>query len=114
MLGVLIVANLKMLVRNRQSLFWALAFPLIFVGIFALFDLGDAPTHEIAVVDFAQDDVSERIVAGLDGIDNVEVETWSDAQAARQQVIDGDLDFLLILPEGLAGSVGAGVQQFFC
>ena len=109
MLAVLVVANLKMLVRNRQSLFWALAFPLIFVGIFALFDLGDAPTHEIAVVDFAQDEVSRRIVTGLESIDNVEVEIWSDSQAARQEVIDGDLDFLLILPRGLAGDVGANV-----
>ena len=107
MLGVLIVANLKILVRNRQSLFWALAFPMIFVGIFALFDLGDAPRHDIGVVDFAQDELSQRIVADLDGIANVKVEIWSDAQAARREIIDGELDFLLVLPEGLVGAVGA-------
>ncbi len=110
MLAILIIANLKMLVRNRQSLFWALAFPLIFVGIFGLFDLGNAPTHEIAVVDFAQDEVSRRIVADLDSIDNVEVEIWTDERKAREEVIDGDLDFLLILPQGLAGSIGSDTQ----
>ena len=29
-------ANLKMIVRNRQALFWALAFPLVFVFVFAM------------------------------------------------------------------------------
>jgi len=33
----LLIANLKMLSRNKQLLFWSLAFPLIFTAIFCLF-----------------------------------------------------------------------------
>ena len=33
----LTIANLKMLARDRQALFWALLFPLIFVVVFGLF-----------------------------------------------------------------------------
>ena len=53
MLLPLVLANLKMIYRNRQALFWALAFPLIFVGIFGLFRLDELPTVELLVVDYA-------------------------------------------------------------
>ena len=32
------LANLKMMARNRQGLFWALIFPLLLVVVFGLFD----------------------------------------------------------------------------
>ena len=35
------IADLKMLIRNRQALFWSLAFPLMFTIIFGFFFGGD-------------------------------------------------------------------------
>ena len=32
----LTAANIKMIVRNRQSLFWAMAFPIIMLVVFGL------------------------------------------------------------------------------
>ena len=37
-------ASLKMLYRDGQALFFALAFPVIFAVVFGLFDFGKPPT----------------------------------------------------------------------
>jgi len=39
----LAIANLKMTIRNRHAIFWALAFPLIFVVVFGVLDQRDLP-----------------------------------------------------------------------
>ena len=39
MLIALVLANLKLIYRDRQAAFWAIAYPLIFLLIFGLFDL---------------------------------------------------------------------------
>ena len=49
MLFSLIIANLKIIIRNRQALFWALVFPLIFVVVFGLFRIDEPGTTTIAV-----------------------------------------------------------------
>ena len=113
MLPLLFFTNLKMIVRDRQALFWALFFPLIFVAIFGLFDLDDPPTTEVIVLDLAQDDVSRSLIQDLDAIENVDVETRTDEQEARQEIRDGDVELLLIIPDDLASAVGSGTQAKF-
>lgn len=74
----LTLANLKMIMRNRQAMFWSMAFPLIFVVVFGVFFRGqsDGPSSiAIAVVDNAQDSVSSGIVDGLSNVDIVDVTT---------------------------------------
>lgn len=101
----LTLANLKMIIRDRQAVFWALAFPLIFVIVFGLFfrDVGSSVT--LAVIDRAQDDLSARLVDSLAQADGVSIERHSDESAARQAIADGDLANLLIIPENLAAVV---------
>ena len=41
MLVSLVLANLKLIYRDRQAAFWAIAFPLIFLLIFGLFNFDD-------------------------------------------------------------------------
>ncbi len=107
-LGSLVLANLKMLFRNRQSLFWALAFPLLFVGIFGLFNLDQTTTTTIGVVDRSQDDVSRALIQSLDAINTFKVENRDDEDDARKDLKDGDLNFLIVIPGGLGRSVADG------
>lgn len=107
----LTLANLKMIMRNRQAMFWSMAFPLMFVVIFGLFFRGqsDGPSSiAIAVVDNAQDDMSAAIVNGLTNVEPVKVTLRNDEAVARREIIDGDLGFLLVLSEGLEESVESG------
>ncbi len=107
-LASLTLANLKMIFRNRQALFWALAFPVIFVVVFGLFSPGDAPTVTIAVVDHASDPMSSQLIANLQQVETFEVELRQDEETARQELRNGDLSYLLIIPDGLAESVAMG------
>ncbi|MBI4339075.1 MAG: ABC transporter permease [Chloroflexi bacterium] len=102
MLLALTLANLKMILRNRQALFWAMAFPLIFVTIFGLFRLDQPPTINLLVVDHAQDSLSTALVKNLAGLERFEVAEVQDEERARRDVQDGEVGYLLVIPEGLA------------
>ena len=101
----LTIANLKMLARDRQALFWALAFPLIFVVVFGLFFRDTQSTQTLAVIDYAQDSMSGQIIESLEQVDSLNVVLRNDEAQARQEVSRGDLGHLLIIPEGLATAV---------
>ena len=110
-LASLVVANLKMIFRNRQSLFWALAFPLLFVAIFGLFNLDEPPTTTIGVIDNSRDEVSRNLIRSLSNIETFELELHEDEASARKELEDGDLGYLMVIPEGLAQSVAEGTPS---
>lgn len=98
----LTIANLKMIVRDRQAIFWALAFPLLFVIVFGLFFRDTGSVGTIAIIDNAQDTLSTQIISSMQQLDGLTVQSRTDEAAARQDIIDGDLGHLLIIPPDLA------------
>ena len=103
----LALANMKMILRDKQALFWALAFPLLFVVVFGLFFRDVDSPQVVGVIDNAGDDMSRGLVRNLSEMGGLEVEARDDEEEARRQVEDGDLGHLLIIPEGLAGTVAS-------
>lgn len=101
----LTIANLKMLARDRQALFWALVFPLIFVIVFGLFFRDTQAPQTLAVVDYAQDSMSAQLMENLEQVDNLNVVVRGDEAQAREELSRGDLGHLLIIPAGLARTV---------
>ena len=97
----LTTANIKIIVRNRQSLFWAMAFPIIMLVVFGLISQGRTVTTTIAVVDDARDAISRGLIEDIGETQSFTVELREDAEAARQEIRDGDIDYLLLFPEGL-------------
>ena len=97
----LTIANLKMIFRNRQSLFWALAFPLIFVTVFGLFFERGTSSTTIAVIDYSKDLTSAKLIENLDSLDNITIQNEPDETVARRNLANGDFSYLLILPETL-------------
>ena len=95
----LIVAQNKMYIRNKQALFWSIAFPLIFMVVLGIFLDVDFEAATLAVIDHADDDMSRALVGGLDGIEGLELRRMTDEAEARRQVFDGELGFALVLPE---------------
>ena len=108
MLVTLTVANLKMIVRNRQALFWAMAFPLIFVAVFGLFDLDDLPVYEVAVVDEAGNALSRSLVNDLAALESFDVELRPEPGKALEEIRDGELGYLLTIPPDLSERIEAG------
>ena len=111
---VLFWTNVKLIYRNRQALFWSLAFPLLFLVILGLSFGGDGGSAAaIGVVDRAQDEVSKLLLDELDSLESVEVILREDEAAAREEVRNNDLYMLLVIPPGLAASVASGTPVSF-
>ena len=110
------LANLKMMARNRQGLFWALVFPLLLVVVFGLFDFRGVTPAGLAVADFSGGPKAELLRQRMNGVAFLEPEGLDAADAgalaeARQRLADGDLGYLLLIPQGLddpAAENGAG------
>ena len=111
MLLALVLANLKMIYRNRQALFWAMAFPLIFVVIFGLFRLDQPSDVNILVIDQSQDALSKELIDSLSAIAGYTLEERQDEAKARREVMDGDEGFLLIIPAGMASLLENRIDQ---
>lgn len=98
-MGALFIANLKMLVRNRQAIFWALVFPLVFVVIFGLFDLEGPGTVDMALVVQGEDRVTRAIVDQLAALSFLRLDSsFGDVAAARRALEAGRVDAVLVLP----------------
>ncbi|MGH2545402.1 MAG: ABC transporter permease [Actinomycetota bacterium] len=94
-------ASVKMLYRDRQSLFWALAFPVIFTVVFGLFDFTASPEARFVVVADGDTPVSEALVDGLRRTESFTVETADDLGQARGRLRDGEVDVVLSVPEAV-------------
>lgn len=101
----LTVANFKMTLRNRQALFWALAFPLAFVVFFALIgSFGGDSDITILAIDESDGDLSRRLLTELNAMDGFSVAPRADAAAARAEIESGDFAYLLKIPRGFGAS----------
>lgn len=95
MLHRLVVADLKILMRNRQSIFWALAFPIIFATVFGLFNFDQLPKADIDV--YTSDRGSSApVLQGLGAVDafklNLEAE---DFEASLSGLERGDPEMVI-------------------
>ena len=98
----LVIANLKIMVRDRQTLFWALAFPLIFVIIFGLFDFEPSSTVDLTVIDEPSSEGSRALVRKLSEAEHIKVDAGYASRIEAQEALRaGDLENLLIIPEGV-------------
>ncbi|MBI4260630.1 MAG: ABC transporter permease [Actinobacteria bacterium] len=102
-MGKLIVSSLKLLYRDKQALFWALAFPVIFAVIFGLFDFTDVPDVDIAVVVEEGSPVSEGLLDGLGEIDAFSVTSLRSLDVARDELVKGYWDVVLGVPAAAPG-----------
>ena len=108
-MAALLIANLKIMVRDRQGLVLALAFPLVLVVVFGIFDLDSTGTADIAVVDRANDSTSAALKNRLIGVKYLNVFTsYRSEDEARSDLEDGELEYVLIIPEGREISGGVG------
>jgi len=96
----LVLANLKMMSRNRQAIFWALFFPLLLVVVFGLFEVNGVGAADAVVIDQSESPGSELFLERLGEIEFLNLESGeTDPAAAREKIADGDLGYLIIIPE---------------
>ncbi|MQC16801.1 MAG: ABC transporter permease [Chloroflexi bacterium] len=97
----LLGASIKMVVRDRQSVFWALAFPIIFLGIFRLFSFDSISAAELLVAADAPDTPAQQaLLQGLEGAEFLDVtvtEASLDLAGAQVAINDSDTDAVLLV-----------------
>lgn len=96
----LTLANLKMMARNRQAIFWALFFPLLLVVVFGLFDFNGVGAADVVVIDQSGGPRAELLRERLEEIEFLGLEFQeTDPDKARDRVADGGLGYLIVIPE---------------
>ena len=99
-----IVAELKMFFRDRAALFWTLAFPIVMMVVFGLFNFGSFEPPEVGIVDNARNDASKVLVSVLkgefDGEPLFNVPDSQDAEELQAQILDGDITAVMVIPQG--------------
>jgi ABC-2 type transport system permease protein len=107
----LTLANIRSIVRDRASLFWLLAFPLIFIVMFGLIfaESGSRGQFDVAWVD---EDGSEASTGVRSAFDAVEFVTLTDLSRdeALDQMRAGDVDTVLVAPAGFGDAFAAAAD----
>jgi ABC-2 type transport system permease protein len=103
----LTVANIRSYTRDRAALFWTLAFPLIFIFMFGfIFQGGQAAVLQLGWVDEDGSPASGELRAAFAAQDNTEL-TDAGREAALDQMREGDVDGVIVIPAGYGDGVAA-------
>jgi ABC-2 type transport system permease protein len=95
----LTLANIKMMARNRQAIFWALFFPLMLVVVFGLFEVNGVGSADVGVIDQSEGPNSELLLELLNEIEFLELESDAmNVSEALDKVAAGDLGYLIVIP----------------
>jgi len=97
-----VVANLKMFFRDRTTLFWAIVFPILLMGLLGLgFGRAQSIDVRLAVVN---NDNTPSSVALWHALDRTsppfKVSNYTDMDVAKAAVEKGDLDLVAVIPRG--------------
>ncbi len=94
----LTLASLKMWFRDRQALFWSLFLPLMLMVIFGVLNFGSLGRIDLGVIDLADNQQSQGLVAVLESIDAFDITNNGTEASEREALEDGDRDLVVIIP----------------
>lgn len=97
----LFIANLKMMVRGRQALFWALVFPLMFTVIFGFFfGSTNSSLGTVALIDNAKTSLSQSYHDALEKSNLVKIKTDLNEDQAKNLMSKNQLSGAIVIPAG--------------
>jgi ABC-2 type transport system permease protein len=103
----LTVANVKSFYRDRTSVFWTFAFPIIFVILFGSIFSGRAVTFNVGWVDQDRSTASQALRAGFAEVSLLSLKD-GDLDPTLQNMRNGGLDAVIVVPAGLGDSFVPG------
>lgn len=107
----MVVANLKMMARNRQSLFWLMAFPVMFMLLFGYLLNDNAVSLNIGVVDASSTSIATQIAGKLKASDGFKVSTGT--RDAELKLLDQGKRSLVIVFGPGQGSSKVTAQLYY-
>lgn len=104
-------ASVKMIYRDKIALFWALAFPLLFIALFGLFSqgMGGNTLGKLAFIDQAQNGASDQFRQAIvdSGIFDVIDESW-DSDRTKKALRNNEMSFAVMVEAPAAGQSDQG------
>jgi ABC-2 type transport system permease protein len=89
---------LKIFARDRQSIFFSLFFPVIFMTVFGFVNNNEPEQIPLGVVSAGSDDSAMQLMGQLERLPAFDIHSGTE-QGLRQRLQDGDLSAVLLLPE---------------
>jgi ABC-2 type transport system permease protein len=105
----LAVANIRSYIRDRQALFWTLAFPLIFIFLFGSIFSGGTSQMKLGWADEDGSPASASLRAVFSGVSLVELSDGSRADVL-EKMRHGDVSGVVVVPSGYGEQVAAARQ----
>ncbi len=104
----MVVKDLKLLFRDKVTLFFTFGFPLLFAAFFGSIysSGGSGGGMSVAVADLDQTETSQQFVQSMAELDELKVERVSEAQA-RELTRKGKKTAFVILPAGFGQAYGS-------
>ncbi|MBY6038158.1 ABC transporter permease [Fictibacillus nanhaiensis] len=107
----LTLAQLRIFLRNRQVLFWTLAFPIfLMIMLGAFLGNGNGISLSVAIVDEDKSEQSKELVKELLKNEAISLEKDLNEKEALKHLKKGDMSLVVIIPKGYESSVVNGVQ----
>jgi ABC-2 type transport system permease protein len=101
------LANVRSFYRDRASLFWTLAFPVIFVVLFGSIFSGRTNSFNVGWVDRDGTPTAAQLRQGFAQLELLQLSD-ADEGSALDDMRAGDLDAVVVVPAGLQQAVGGG------
>jgi ABC-2 type transport system permease protein len=102
--GKFVAASLKMTYREKLALFWMFLFPLLLMLLLGTIFGRSSTNISLGVVDLDHSQVSQAITKKLESISAFKISKGDEAKL-KKNLIDGKLNAVLILDEGLQSSL---------
>jgi len=108
----LLTANIKMTLRNRQSIFWMFIFPVLLMGLFGLiFGQGAALKSSLGVVNQDKTKLTVSLVNQLQNGEFLKETVFKSKQEALKKLQAGELDGVLVFKKGFSKKVQASINK---
>jgi len=107
----LFTSDLKMLARNRQSLFWVLFFPLMFTFIFGLFFGKNTTVGTIAVINKSDTQIATGLTSALEKSNIFKVQIEDNLDSARDEIKRSQIAAAIYIPAGFGQMTPSSDKQ---
>lgn len=98
---ILTISSIKMLVRNKQSLFFALFMPVVIMTIFGFIGFDQEPKISIGVVTSEPTEATRQFVDGLKDISAFDLHESASEENERKAIEKGERIVVLVVPDAL-------------
>lgn len=105
----LTLSQLRIFMRNRQVLFWTLAFPIFLMVMLGTFlGNGNGISVSIGIVDEDQTELSKEFSKIISRTEAVRLEPADNLKDSLEQVKNADLQLVVVLPRGYGAALAEG------